>query len=368
MPKYREVFLEKGKTLGDSGTQTIEIGVVDPISELHILMWATNGATSNKNNPIARNVTKIEVVDGADVLFSMDGRLAQALAYYWTKKYPYKAWQEYGGAAQEDVFPIRFGRWLWDPIYALAPGKFRNLQLKITWNLANVTAVGATGFESGSAKLTVIARIMEALAEEPTGFLMHKNHYSFTSAASGDERIDLPTDYPYALLMIRAWESGVGINSSITNLKISIDEDKDIPLDMSLAYIEELIEEEYGLIEHGIRMYGDHGDVKQVWLAMQERAALNCETDPVIANFHDLMNGQMTLDLYNHDGITATGKMLQCKVQGQLPWNCVGYSFGKLDDPTTYLQAQEHGKIRAILTQGDAGAEVDIVLSQLRSY
>jgi len=53
---------------------------------------------------------------------------------------------------------------------------------------------------------------------------------------------------------------------------------------------------------------------------------------------------------------------------GKLPWNCVAYPFGDLRDAATYLQAQEHGDIKLILTQGDAGAEVDVVLSQLRAY
>ena len=86
--KYREIYLEKDKTLADSGSQTIEVSVVDPISELFVKLYATNGATSNKGSPIARCISKIEVFDGADKLFSMDGRLAHALAYYRSSRIP----------------------------------------------------------------------------------------------------------------------------------------------------------------------------------------------------------------------------------------------------------------------------------------
>ena len=365
--RYREVFLEKAKVLADSGTEIIDLDVVDPISELHILMWATNGATSNKNNPIARNVSKIEVVDGSEVLFSMDGRLAQALAYWWTKRYPYKAWQSYGGATQEDAFPIYFGRHLWDPQFGVHPPNFRNLQLKVTWDLASVNAVGATGFSTGTGRMTVIARVMEGLDTPPAQYFIHKNQYSFTSAASGDERIDLPNDYPWVGLMVRAWESGVGINSSITNAKLSLDQDKYVPFDMGLAYQEEILEEVYGLISHGIRAYEKDNGTVQVWLAMQERANVNVETNRYYAGLKDLVNGQMTVVISDSGGAAvATDQMLQIQVQGQLPWNTVWFPFGIKENPETYLQAQEHTSLRLILTQGNAGAEVDVVLSQLK--
>ena len=109
MPKYRDVFLEKEKTLADSGTETIELAVVDPISEIQIRVKNKNGATSNKNNPISRNVTKIEIVDGSNVIYSMSGMLAQALSYYQRGVVP--SMQRQGGPSenQEDLYIVRFG-------------------------------------------------------------------------------------------------------------------------------------------------------------------------------------------------------------------------------------------------------------------
>jgi len=368
MPKFRDIYIEKAKTLADLGSLVVDLNVVDPVSVLLVNFSATNGAISNKNNPLARNITKIEVVDGSDILFSMDCRLAQALAYYWQKTYPYKAWQEYGGGGQADSFPIFFGRHLWDPVYALNPAKFRNPQVKISWNLATVNPVGATGFASGSLKMSIMARLMEGMAAPPTHFMMHKDHYSFTSAASGDERVPLPTDYPWAMFMLRAWESGVGINSSITKVKLSLDVDKDIPFDHSIGRQGLILENSHGLIHHGIRMFGDDAEVHQVWLAMQERANLTGETDTIIAMLQNLVNGQLTLGLKSDANVALTAKMIQCQVQGSLPWNCVAFPFGLLEDPATYLQVQTYGDIKAILTQGNVGAEVNLVLSQLREY
>jgi len=160
MPKYRDVYLEKGKTLDDSGSLTIDISPIDPISEMVIRFQAKNGSNNNKAAPIPRVITKVEIIDGADVLFSMDGRLAYSLSYFMNRTTPHMFFAERGDATQFANIPLRFGRWLWDSEFALDPVKFRNLQLRITWNLAAVNALGSTGFLTGSAKLSVVARVI----------------------------------------------------------------------------------------------------------------------------------------------------------------------------------------------------------------
>src|SRR4030065_1219963 len=146
MGKYRDVFIENDKTLGDSGTEIIELSFVDPISELLIKIKNKNGATSNKNNPIMRNISKIEIVDGANVIYSLSGPFAQSISYYQRGILPSMQRQGGPGKNQEDWFVLRFGRYLWDKMFALTPLAFRNLQLKITYDFATVNAVGATGF------------------------------------------------------------------------------------------------------------------------------------------------------------------------------------------------------------------------------
>lgn len=365
---HRESLIEDGLSLADSGTKTIDLEVVDPISELHLLFAATNGATSNLNNPCVRNISKIEIVDGSEVFYSMDGRLAQALAYWWTKNYPGRAWQEYGGAGQWDVIPIYFGRFPWDPDYAIVPANFKNLQLKITWDLATVNTVGATGFVTNTAQLWVNARLMQDPFSPPRGYFIHKNQYSFTSVASGDERVDMPTDYPYAGIMIRAWESGVGINASISNVKMSIDTDKIIPFDDSIAHQMRLLGPEYGEILHGIRQFASDGDVRQIWIGLQERGTVVSEVDSKIVGLTNVVNGQAEYSVYTDAGAAdTTDRMMQTLFQGQAPFNTMWYPFGRQIDPVSYLEAATYGSIRILLTQADADAAVDVVLSQLRS-
>lgn len=368
MPKYREIYLEKDKAIADSGSQTIEVAVVDPISEMYVKLYATNGATSNKGSPITRCISKIEVFDGSDKLFEMDGRLAHALAYYRTGKIPMVTLNGIGNYVQSAHIPLKFGRWLWDPQLALVPQAFRNLQIRITWNLAAINAIGATGFVTGSGRLTVIAKVMEGLEAAPTGFIMAKDHFSFTTAGSGDERVSLPTDHPYMDMMVRAYESGVDVTSSITNLKLSLDFDKDIPFDYTTTDIKGQMIEQFGEVELPLFILSDDAEAHESWVGIESNISALSGNADIIVSCTALSGGKFTLQLLNDAGVAQNAKTVFCRVLGQALWNCFYRSFGMSDDPASYLQATVHGDIKLHITQGNADAEANVVLSQLRSY
>lgn len=375
MPKYRAVYIENEKTLADSGTETIELAVADPISEIHIRFKAKNGGTSNKNNPISRNISKIEIVDGAKVIYSLNGMLAQSMSYYQRRIMP--SMQRQGGPSenQEDHYVLRFGRYLWDRIYGLVPQNFRNLQLKITWDLATVTAVGATGFLTGSAKLTIIAKLMEDLAAAPLGYMMAKDHYSWTTAASGEERIALPTDYPYALMVFRAWETEVKLQSTITNLKLSIDQDKDIPFDLGSWDFLKFMVNEYGLFTLEQHLFAGTETNVQTWMGVNETVVAIPES-PVpgagvtnkFCDVHGVDSGHLNMVLTDSAGTDNVDGIIQLIMRGQALNHCYAYPFGLMNEPDSWLNAPEIGDIKAIITQGNAGAAANLALLQAVTY
>lgn len=368
MPNYRDVYLEKKKTLDDSGSLTIDISPIDPISEMVIRFEARNGSNNNKSSPIPRVITKIEIIDGADVVYSMDGRLAYALSYYLTRNLPHMFFAERGDATQFANIPLRFGRWLWDPTFALDPLKFRNLQLRITWDLAAVNAVGTTGFLTGSAKLSVVARVMEGLPAPPSHFLMHKDHYAFTTGASGEERVALPNDYPYIMAMVRAFEAGVQMSDSLENIKLSLDFDKAIPIDITVTDLKSVIINEFGTVRIDNGFKGDNAEAHEAFLGDIRSVAVLVGQIDIFAGATSVDAGRYTAVFRTSGGVDSNNVEAFVNAFGQCPFNCLVIPFGNLDDPETYLMAQEHGDIKAILTQGNAGAEANVVLSQLRMY
>ena len=77
---HRFTYLEKDVALGNSGEKTVNINVRDPITALWLEMRCANGTTRNQYYPLHRCVTDIEVIDGSDVLYSLDGYQAWAVA------------------------------------------------------------------------------------------------------------------------------------------------------------------------------------------------------------------------------------------------------------------------------------------------
>ncbi len=375
MPLYREVYIENSKTLADSGTETIDLALVDPLSMLDIRVNAKNGATSNKNSPISRCITNIEVVDGSDKIYSLDGMLSQAISYYMSGRVPAQYRQAGPSENQSDNFMLYFGRRLWDPLYALVPNAFRNLQLKVSWDLANVNSVGATGFLTNTAQLTVIARIMEELPTPPVGYMMSKDHYSWTTPASGDERVDLPTDHPYVLFALRAWETETKLQSTITNLKLSLDQDKKIPFDLETWDLLMLMQNMYGPLSLDQHIFAGTEENVQTWLGFLETATVTPETDSqaptdlnALVNVHGVDSGHVNLVSRNPADTAAVEAIHHLRVSGQALNHTLAYPFGEIADPASWLMAPTYGSIKAIVTQGNAGAAANMGLVQARRY
>jgi len=364
----RELVIEYWKTLNDSGTETIDLNFTDPCTELLIGFAAQNHATApNTGSPPSKVVSKIEVVDGSDVLFSLSGTLAQANYLYDTGKLPMRELSEWDSATQIDYFPIRWGRWLYDQEFAFNPRAFNNPQLKITWDLAAVNAVGANGYATGTAQLLVAARLMEE-APAPAGFLMSKEIYNFTTAASGDERVELPTDWPYRRIMVRQYEAGVGITSTITNHKLSIDADRYIPYDVATAQLIRYLWDTWGPVDLRQKVYASNGDTREVWLGYVERAVATGKASGDIWAIDSVTNGRATLQIVDHTGAAQTNKGGFLSVQGVAFENTVAYQFGRPNEPGEWLPAPSFRSIRLILTQGNAGGTAQVVLQQHRSY
>ena len=119
--KYRQNVQLYQETQKDTATKILDLDLPDPISALEIEVECTNGATSNKGNFISDIVTKLEVVDGAEVFYSVNMAQLQALQFFKTGKMPVMFPSEWGGGGQREQGWILFGRYLNDPEYVFQP-------------------------------------------------------------------------------------------------------------------------------------------------------------------------------------------------------------------------------------------------------
>jgi len=292
--KMRQVYLARDETIQDSQTKIININLTEPISAIHVIYEATNGATSNQGNPLHKDVDAIELVDGSDVLESLSGPQWAALDFYALGHYPPHEIIESGGSVQKEHFIIPFGRFIGDPLLYLDPTRFSNPQLKLTHSL---TISATAGFATGTGKITVIADVFAEKPPASAGFLMAKDIYDWTTAASGDETIDLPVDYPYRLLLIRAYESGVSISSSITKVKMSVDEDRFIPFDLYTDDLIYLNEQLFGWATIKQTLFRTDADTPETFIAVPREFIVNCRQDLDLASIDAITADQVTLQV-----------------------------------------------------------------------
>ena len=365
--RTRHDVLVSGGDMGTSGTKSYKLDYQDPISEISIRISATTGSSANVNNPIERCISKIEVVDGSEVLWSLPGDVAYALFTQLAGK-PGNTYNTGGisdGAYIE--IPIRWGRFLWDPVLAFDPRKFKNPQLKITFDEATVRAAGVTGYVSDSFAANIMVHLMEN-APAPRGFLMAKMIYDFTSLGSGDEVVPMPTDYPYRMIMVRCYESGQAYDGGIDHYKLNCDGGKFIPFDMSATFVQDLMTQIFPIVEREGYDYGGSGDTFQTWLALNVRQTLHSHTTNNILAASSFWPSQFTANMIDHAGAGVSNKAFHWSVAGWSPHNTMFIPFGRPDVIEEWFNAQGYGKINLNLTQGNAGAEVNVCLQQLRTY
>jgi len=211
--------------MGASGTEVVDIDLAQPISAIVI----TTRLTNSLSTPVAHAVdaiSKIEIVDGSNVIYSLSGKQAEAMDFYSTGKIrprllPYVA-------STQLVIPyfLNFGRDLWDRELALDPRKFTNLQLRITHAYAS-------GGNTGNAlELMADAYIFDERAISPVGFLMQKQIKSYALVNSTWEYTDLPTDYAYRLIMIASQYTRMHPHNLFREIKLSENVDQRIPFNM----------------------------------------------------------------------------------------------------------------------------------------
>lgn len=184
---YRQAELLATKQITTAGTEPISLAGLDCISRLMVVVELINNGNNPTDHPLA-SVKAIEVVDGSDVIASLSGYAAQALAYYDTGKMPHNELNYEDNAYARVFVPINFGRWLYDADLSLDPSKFKNLQMRVVHDYS------LGGSSPDNAYMRVFADMFDEKVPASTGYLQSKEIFSFTPATGAVEYVDLPID------------------------------------------------------------------------------------------------------------------------------------------------------------------------------
>lgn len=221
--KYRVTELLASESATTAATKTIDINVANPISRILVRMKGTNNGSTPTAHP-SKMLTKIEVVDGSDVLYSLNGFQGGCVNFHENNELPFYICEYEDNIEACATVQINFGRWLWDKDFALDPSRFKGLQLKITHD----KSLGGSSPDAGT--LAVFAYVFDENPPTPRGFLMTKEQFSYTMTASAAKYVDLAQDYPYRFIIVENYTNNVAFNSQFSKLKLTIDNDKKVLL------------------------------------------------------------------------------------------------------------------------------------------
>ena len=357
---YRLATILASKALSTKTTETIPINVQDPISRLEI-GWIPRLMDNAMLAALPVGISKIELIDGSDVLHSLSGRQNQALCLYDRRAPTLNDGNMIAGSYQYCTMGIDFGRYLYDPELAFDPTKFRNPQLKITHDS---TLLGAN---TSTHSLEVFAHVFDEKAISPIGFLVAKEHWVWTPTGNNVYNfVDLPTDLILRQLILQPYFAGKAPTSVVDNFKLSEDNDKRIPYDVELTAYCKRMRGHWSLIQEAFSDYVDSGG------SYDKYVTPTAEFTVVSGLPHVGMAAK--LDTYVNGGyvqlISDNTAMEVVSAQGYLPHHCIQFPFGIQSDLDDWYDVTRLGSLRATLLSAttETTALVSVILQQLRRY
>lgn len=237
--KKRDVYLVVEDAFTAAQTLPVDINVRNPITALTIRVAMTNGSAMTEASTVKPHdeFTKIELIDGSDVLWSANMEEIQAYNAFRNGRLPYMGLTLEDSAVQTEVCHLMFGDKFWDLKHYLNPSDYNNLTLRIT---NSFTTAGATTWAASGHTITVIAHVIEEGAQAYEGFYSVKNMYYYSAVDGAVEPIDMPRDYPYEALLLQAYKTATRPDENLEHVKLSCDADSFIPIDIDMDDLEYL--------------------------------------------------------------------------------------------------------------------------------
>jgi len=361
----------KSASVSKKKTELIDLPETGFLSSIYIALSASNGNTSNEDNHLHDCLTKIEVVGaGGETIKSITGIQGQVLNYLDKESIPRHQMREDGQYSQTERWLLNFGRYFQDTEYMLDCNKVVDGQLKITWDLAAVRAVNdSTAFKDQNATLSVINMIPHEYAgPAPKGYIKSTETKQWTTGSSGIEYVKIPRDNPIRRILIRAFESSVGMDDNITNLKLNGNNGNIVPYDDTVGSLVSLNMMHYPPMENLIQVVKvkdrDRKGSHIGWIKTADLTTYGPYVPWMYAERYDNLEiGLWDLNAGVLEAVAQTVYM-----------NCVGWAYHNsvvlpFDKPTwkeeLLLQAQTFGSLELEVTQGNADAAASVVTEEV---
>lgn len=354
---YRKAKLLASQDASTAKTEPIDITLKEVISRIQIKFNGTNTDTI-PTAVHAKQITKVEIVDGSTVLWSLSGQQIEGKMFYDYKNGPSYEREFRNGVDNYLTLDILFGRKLWDKQLAFDPKRFNNPQLKITHN----KALG--GSLPNAATLEVFADVFDEKPVSPTGFIRATENYSFTSAASAAfEYIKLPTDMVFKRIMLQTYKADYWWENLVTSIKIDENSGAKVPLDIDGGDLVSLVQTEYG--EYKELVVTPIRTTETLYVTPTESCHAYCSPIAAGAGAFCLTTAERTGGYQDFNAnSTLVVRML---IAGYLPHGCLPIDFGDQMDIDDWYDVRGKGSVQ-LIPKANGSATFNVILEQLRNY
>lgn len=335
---YRNTVLAATTSIATAATKVIDLDLKDVISRITVVVEVVNTSYAPTDHPLAV-IKKIEIVDGSEVIFSLNGYQAQALSYYNNGKMDHNELNYENVATCRTSVTLNFGRWLYDELFALDPNKYRNLQLRIEHDKSLGGCAPAAG------NLRVFADLFDEKAVSPTGFLGAKEIFAYTPTAGAVEYIILPTDNTIRMLLVINTNDNEEPDIQFETIKIDEDDGKRIIYDGLTMDLLRLESNRFGRFTEYLS--GRTGTAAEsFYLSACKDIQLGViGSSDTQAYFHGAWSGGRKRSIKGSATIEFGGNC-----SGRCPHGAMPILFGKPEDPDDWWNVRNIGKARIQLT------------------
>lgn len=358
------------------------------LSDIDVIVRAKNGATSNLKGFPTELIEHLEIiVNGDQRRFSLNGE--EAFRYAWMRdgKPPGYVFSEQGGVTQELHIPIQFGRFREDPLYGMKLSQYENVQIQLDYDLVAPNAVGSTGYAAAAnVDVSMLLHITPA-NKEPAyrGMIGAREIQSYTTVASGDEGFKLPTANSLVGIGVYNKKTAIAGATTVTHARISLDTDSYQPYrgrwDFHVAMNRERLYERslmYGWLAANDEVKVSHLDNI---VSMQEQVLGTTWENGEVVGIDQVVSADAvvgdSLTLCGNKyasastaGATTGAALDAAKAQVLLGGDIGHFIYWPMGNRMTLdelLDPKQYADPKVILTNGEAGATVGIIVEELRS-
>ena len=338
-----------------AATKTIDLNENSPLSKIVVRFKGTNNGSTPTAHP-SKMVSKIEIVDGSDILYSTSGLQCQAMNFWETGMLPFNICEYEDNVEACATFDLNFGRFPWDRDFALDLASFKNPQLKITHN----KALGGSAPDAGT--MAVFGYTFDDPQPAPSNFLTTKELYSYTLTASAHEYITLPRDYPYRVLMPLSYETTYAFNTQFAGFNWYADNKKKMFINnVSGSELAKLVSHK-AYVEECFAGLGTGSAVSYYIAGTYEGytsgVGRSASQSTLIVGQQSGSRIQVTND---------SSESFQCIHHGYMPFGSVNLCNHEMKDPTSWFDPSEFGDVELDIEAGSgASGTIYILLQQSR--